>query len=60
MVVLAMFVVRLAWAYRRAAIAPSRRAPGRGASRRAAALGAGWGYGAAVFFPGASTGCSCR
>ena len=53
MVVLAMFVVGLAWAYRRAA----NRAEQAGTWARrlaigAAALGAGWGYGAAVFFPG--------
>jgi PAS domain S-box-containing protein len=53
MVVLAAFVVGLAWAYRRAAD----RAEQAGTWARrlaigAAALGAGWGYGAAVFFPG--------
>jgi len=53
MVVLAMFMVGLAWAYRRAAD----RAEQAGTWARrlaigAAALGAGWGYGAAVFFPG--------
>src|SRR4051812_16916290 len=53
MVVLAAFVVGLGWAYRRAAD----RAEQAGTWARrlaigAAALGAGWGYGAAVFFPG--------
>ena len=53
MVMLATFVVGLAWAYHRAAD----RAEQAGTWARrlaigAAALGAGWGYGAAVFFPG--------
>jgi len=53
MVVLAAFIVGLAWAYHRAAD----RAEQAGTWVRrlaigAAALGAGWGYGAAVFFPG--------
>jgi len=53
MVVLAAFMVGLGWAYRRAAD----RAEQAGTWARrlaigAAALGAGWGYGAAVFFPG--------
>ena len=53
MVVLSAFVVGLAWAYRRAADRAEQ--PGTWARRLAigaAALGAGWGYGAAVFFPG--------
>jgi PAS domain S-box-containing protein len=53
MVVLSAFVVGLAWAYRRAADRTEQ--PGTWARRLAigaAALGAGWGYGAAVFFPG--------
>jgi len=53
MVVLATFVVGLAWAYRRAADRAEQAATwARRLAIGAAALGAGWGYGAAVFFPG--------
>jgi len=53
MVVLAMFVVGLAWAYRRAHDRAEQAATwARRLAIGAAALGAGWGYGAAVFFPG--------
>ena len=53
MVVLAMFVVGLAWAYRRAHDGAEQAATwARRLAIGAAALGAGWGYGAAVFFPG--------
>jgi PAS domain S-box-containing protein len=52
MVVLAAFMAGIAWAYRRE---PDVDADARAWVRRlaitAAALGAGWGYGAAVFFP---------
>jgi PAS domain S-box-containing protein len=53
MALLAAGIAGLAWARRRAAEAAQR--PGLWARRLAlgaAALGAGWGYGAAVFFPG--------
>ena len=53
MVVLAAFIVGLAWAYRRAADRAQQASTwARRLAIGAAALGAGWGYGAAVFFPG--------
>src|SRR3954447_19167428 len=53
MVVLAAFVVGLGWAYRRATDRAAEAATwARRLALGAAALGAGWGYGAAVFFPG--------
>jgi PAS domain S-box-containing protein len=53
MVVLAAFIVGLAWAYRRAADRAQEASTWvRRLAIGAAALGAGWGYGAAVFFPG--------
>jgi PAS domain S-box-containing protein len=53
MLVLAAFLSGLAWAYRRAAPSPEQSAAWlRRLAIGAAALGAGWGYGAAVFFPG--------
>src|SRR2546421_1627271 len=53
MLVLAAFLAGLAWAYRRAADgAEQAKAWLRRLAIGAAALGAGWGYGAAAFFPG--------
>ncbi|HEY1290343.1 MAG TPA: ATP-binding protein [Burkholderiales bacterium] len=53
MVVLATFIAGLAWAYHRAADRAAEAATWvRRLAIGAAALGAGWGYGAAVFFPG--------
>jgi len=53
MVVLAAFIAGLAWAYHRAADRAAEAATWvRRLAIGAAALGAGWGYGAAVFFPG--------
>jgi PAS domain S-box-containing protein len=53
MLVLAAFLAGLAWAYRRAGGgAGQARAWLRRLAIGATALGAGWGYGAAVFFPG--------
>jgi PAS domain S-box-containing protein len=53
MLVLAAFLAGLGWAYRRAAPDPEHTAPWlRRLAIGAAAMGAGWGYGAAVFFPG--------
>jgi PAS domain S-box-containing protein len=53
MLVLAAFLAGLAWAYRRAADAAEHASAWvRRLAIGAAALGAGWGYGAAVFFPG--------
>jgi PAS domain S-box-containing protein len=53
MLVLAAFLAGLAWAYRRSAHRPEHtQAWVRRLAIGAAALGAGWGYGAAAFFPG--------
>jgi PAS domain S-box-containing protein len=53
MVVLAAFAVALGWAYRRAGDRAEQASTwARRLAIGAAALGAGWGYGAAVFFPG--------
>src|SRR5262249_15217648 len=53
MVVLASFIAGLSWAYRRATDHGKEAATwARRLAIGAAALGAGWGYGAAVFFPG--------
>jgi PAS domain S-box-containing protein len=52
MLVLAAFLAGLAWAYRRSADDQDPKVWMRRLAIGAAALGAGWGYGAAAFFPG--------
>ena len=53
MLTLALFLLGLAWAYRRRPVTAENYQPWlRRLAIAAPALGAGWGYGAAVFFPG--------